>query len=50
MVCSRPSAADDAWEDDRADYVTNEVSLDYNAGFQGLLAGAIELKRKRPRL
>ena len=45
-----PEAADDAWEDDRADYVTNEVSLDYNAGFQGLLAGAIELKRKRPRL
>ena len=45
-----PGDADDVWEDDRADYVTNEVSLDYNAGFQGLLAGAIEYKRKLPRL
>ena len=26
--------ADDVYEDDRSDYISNEVSLDYNAGFQ----------------
>ena len=29
----------DYWEDNRADYVMNEVSCDYNAGFQTALAG-----------
>ena len=28
----------DEFEDDRGNYVTNEVALDYNAGFTGLLA------------
>ena len=37
-----PKAADDVWVDDRTDYVTNEVALDYNAGFQGALAALNE--------
>lgn len=32
---------DDQYEDDRSDYVHNEVAVDYNAGFQGALAGII---------
>lgn len=28
----------DNWADDRSDYITNEVTIDYNAGFQGALA------------
>ena len=39
-----PDNAEDIWEDDRANYVTNEVALDYNAGFSGLIAGVIELQ------
>ena len=31
--------ANDVYVDDRTDYVTNEVACDYNAGFQGALAG-----------
>jgi hypothetical protein len=31
----------DAWEDDRTDYVKNEVATDYNAGFQSALAGLV---------
>ena len=31
----------DDYEDDREDYVHNEVATDYNAGFQGALAGNI---------
>ena len=31
--------ADDAWSDDRGDYVKNEVATDYNAAFTGALAG-----------
>jgi len=34
-----PKAADDYYKDDRGDYVMNEVACDYNAGFQGMLAG-----------
>ncbi|MGF1719211.1 glycoside hydrolase family 9 protein [Vibrio kyushuensis] len=30
--------ADDSWEDDRGDYVKNEVATDYNAGFTSALA------------
>ena len=41
-----PDNAEDQWHDDRANYVTNEVSLDYNAAFSGLLAGVIELNSK----
>jgi len=34
-----PSAASDtAYRDDRTDYVSNEVALDYNAGFTGAVA------------
>lgn len=28
----------DNWHDDRSDFVTNEVAIDYNAAFQGALA------------
>ena len=37
-----PDNAEDDWSDDRANYITNEVSLDYNAAFSGLLAGILE--------
>lgn len=38
-----PSAPDDsAYIDDRSNYITNEVALDYNAGFTGAVAGLIE--------
>ncbi|MFE6974122.1 glycoside hydrolase family 9 protein [Streptomyces sp. NPDC057682] len=33
-----PSAADDSYTDDRANYVNNEVATDYNAAFTGALA------------
>ncbi|WP_245877427.1 glycoside hydrolase family 9 protein, partial [Streptomyces glaucescens] len=33
-----PSAADDAYTDDRQNYVNNEVATDYNAAFTGALA------------
>ena len=29
-----PSTASDVFENERSNYVTNEVALDYNAGFQ----------------
>jgi hypothetical protein len=31
----------DEWEDDRGDYVKNEVATDYNAGIQFTVAGLI---------
>ena len=34
-----PSAPDDYYKDDRSDYIMAEVTLDYNAGFQGAVAG-----------
>lgn len=33
-----PSAPDDTFEDDRGDYIANEVACDYNAAFTGALA------------
>lgn len=33
-----PLSADDDYEDDRNDYIMNEVACDYNAGFQGAVA------------
>jgi hypothetical protein len=36
------SASDTAYSDDRHNYVTNEVALDYNAGFSGALARLVE--------
>uniref|UniRef100_A0A2C9JEE4 Endoglucanase n=1 Tax=Biomphalaria glabrata TaxID=6526 RepID=A0A2C9JEE4_BIOGL len=38
--------ADDSYADNREDYVLNEVALDYNAGFQGALAGIVHLQAK----
>merc|ERR1711874_705333 len=34
-----PKKANDFYKDDRTDYVMAEVTLDYNAGFQGTVAG-----------
>nr|4ZG8_A Chain A, Endoglucanase [Perinereis brevicirris]4ZG8_B Chain B, Endoglucanase [Perinereis brevicirris]4ZH5_A Chain A, Endoglucanase [Perinereis brevicirris]4ZH5_B Chain B, Endoglucanase [Perinereis brevicirris] len=33
----------DNYNDDRQDYISNEVACDYNAGFQGALAGILQL-------
>jgi len=33
----------DGYTDDRTDYISNEVTCDYNAGFQGAVAGLKEL-------
>jgi len=33
----------DEYNDDRADYISNEVACDYNAGWQGALAGLVAL-------
>lgn len=32
----------DRYQDDRSDYVKNEVAIDYNAGFQGALAALVD--------
>ncbi|MGC1481279.1 MAG: glycoside hydrolase family 9 protein, partial [Chthoniobacterales bacterium] len=38
-----PSAPDDgSYSDERTNYITNEVALDYNAGFTGALAALVE--------
>ena len=34
-----PKDQGDTYQDLRTDYITNEVTLDYNAGFQGAVAG-----------
>jgi len=34
-----PDGAGGSYQDDQGNYVTNEVAIDYNAGFQGALAG-----------
>ena len=39
-----PKAADDAYTDLRTDFVSNEVSLDYNAGFTSAVAGLLQLQ------
>ena len=39
-----PASADDFdWVDDRTDWIRNEVTTDYNAGFTGALAGLLGL-------
>ncbi len=44
-----PSAPDDrAYIDDRSNYITNEVALDYNAGFTGALAALVEKHGGQP--
>jgi hypothetical protein len=35
--------ANDFYVDDRADYIKNEVTTDFNAGFQSTVAGLIKL-------
>ena len=40
--CCGPSAANDAYKDDRQDYVANEVATDYNAGFTSALAYLVD--------
>ncbi|XP_077990256.1 endoglucanase 4-like [Glandiceps talaboti] len=35
---------DDSWSDNRGDYYHNEVACDYNAAFQGAMAGLLQLK------
>ena len=37
-LCGGPRTLTDVFVNDRSDYVANEVAIDYNAGFQGLLA------------
>jgi endoglucanase len=39
-----PGAPDDQYVDKRDDYIEAEVTLDYNAGFQGVLAG-LQMKK-----
>ena len=34
---------DDTLNDKRNDYIENEVTMDYNAGFQSLLAGLLQM-------
>jgi len=44
-----PGAPDDhAYVDDRSNYITNEVALDYNAGFTGALAALVEEHGGKP--
>ncbi|MDD5201458.1 MAG: glycoside hydrolase family 9 protein, partial [Terrimicrobiaceae bacterium] len=44
-----PNAPDDAaYVDDRGNYITNEVALDYNAGFTGALAALVQQYGGRP--
>jgi hypothetical protein len=38
-----PPGPQDEYEDDRSNYQTNEVAMDYNAGFTGALAGLLAL-------
>lgn len=39
-----PASPDDFdWQDDRTDYIRNEVATDYNAGYTGALAEILEL-------
>lgn len=41
-----PKSADDFdYEDDRRDYIANEVATDYNAGLVGALAGLVEIAK-----
>ena len=43
-----PKTAVDNIDNDRNDYVTNEVSLDYNCGFTGLLAAMMSDEQEPP--
>ncbi|XP_035826523.1 endoglucanase A-like [Aplysia californica] len=37
---------DDSYTDVRSDYIHNEVTTDYNSGFQGALAGIVHLQQR----
>ena len=39
-----PKEPNDVYVDDRTDFIMNEVATDYNAGFQGVLAG-LQMKK-----
>ena len=41
LIGGTQSHLTDAFSDDRGNFVTNEVALDYNCGFQGTLAALI---------
>ncbi len=43
LVGGPKSANDFDYQDNRSDYIANEVATDYNAGFTGAVAGLIEL-------
>lgn len=43
LVAGPAGPGDNSYNDKRSDYVTNEVSTEYNSGFAGALAGLIEL-------
>jgi hypothetical protein len=43
-----PPGPGDAYEDERSNYQTNEVAVDYNAGFSGALAGLLALGSGAP--
>ena len=36
-----PPQDDGSYDDDRSDYISNEVAVDYNAGFQSALAALL---------
>jgi hypothetical protein len=48
LVGGPASASDTDYVDDRSNYVTNEVALDYNAGFTGALARLVREKGGTP--
>ena len=45
LVGGPPDADDNGYNDERNDYITNEVATDYNALFTGACAGMLELYR-----
>jgi len=48
LVGGPSSASDSAYSDDRTNYVTNEVALDYNAGFTGAVARLAKTSSAQP--
>ncbi len=40
-IIGGPESPVDNLANDRGNYVTNEVAIDYNAGFQGVLAALL---------
>ena len=43
LVAGPAGPGDDTYRDARDDYVSNEVAIDYNAGWTGALAGLLHL-------